>query len=247
MNHWIEGHPSGLAAVGLAVLAASANVFGAVVITVKRQWSTRGLELLLALSAGFMLSVAIADLIPEAVVRGGRPAGGVILLGFLLVHVTQHVFVRHFHFGQKTHVVGRGVAVSALIGLLLHTLIDGVAISSALRVDLRFGALVFGAIALHKLSEGVAISSLVLATGGSRRSAVGAATLLGAVSLLGVCLTEATPSLATHGLALAGGVTVYVGASNLIPEFQGKSGWYHSAAFLLGCVLYQAVAAFGSR
>mgnify|MGYP003339010578 CR=1 FL=1 len=70
--------------------------------------------------------------------------------------------------------------------------------------------------------------------------ALGAAGVLGGATLLGVWLTGAVPALATHGLALAGGVTVYVGASNLIPEFQGKPGWHHSAAFVVGCVLYLA-------
>jgi ZIP family zinc transporter/zinc and cadmium transporter len=228
--------------VGIAasVVAAVANLLGAVAVTSRRHWSASALELMIALSAGFMLSVAIADIIPEAILQGGRAAGATILAGFLLVHVTQHVFVRHFHYGEETHVVERSVAGSALVGLLLHTLVDGVAIASAFVVNTQLGVLVFGAIALHKLPEGFAIASLVLAAGGLRRAAIGAAAVLGAATVLGVWLTGAIPALATHGLALAGGVTVYVGASNLIPEFQGKPGWRHTAAFVLGCVLYLA-------
>jgi zinc and cadmium transporter len=221
-----------------ALLAATGNLVGAAAVTTRRHWTTRSLELMIALSAGFMLSVAIADIIPEAIVRGGAPAGEFVLGGFLLVHLTQHVFVRHFHFGEETHVVARNVAASALVGLLVHTLIDGVAIASAFAVGRPLGVLVFGAIALHKLPEGLAISSLVLAAGGSRAAALGAAAVLGGATLLGVFLTDVSPALTEHGLALAGGVTVYVGASNLIPEFQGKPGWHHSAAFLSGCALY---------
>ncbi|MEI8258606.1 MAG: ZIP family metal transporter [Deltaproteobacteria bacterium] len=184
--------------------------------------------------------MAIADIIPEAIAQGGRGAGATILAGFLLVHLTQHVFVRHFHYGEETHVVERSVAGSALVGLLLHTLVDGVAIAIAFVVNTELGVLVFGAIALHKLPEGFAIASLVLAAGGSRANALGAAAILGAATILGVWLTGAIPALGSHGLALAGGVTVYVGASNLIPEFQGKPGWHHSAAFITGCALYLA-------
>jgi zinc and cadmium transporter len=223
-----------------AIVAAAANVLGALVVTVRRSWSVRALELMIALSAGFMLSVAIADIIPQAISQGGKAAGAYVLTGFVLVHVTQHVFVRHFHFGEETHVVARSVAASALVGLLLHTLIDGVAIASAFVVSTSLGWLVFGAIALHKLPEGLAIASLVLAAGWTRRAAVGAAALLGAATVAGVLLTGASPLLSTHGLALAGGVTVYVGASNLIPEFQGKTGWHHSAMFVAGCALYIA-------
>ena len=109
-----------------SLVAALANVIGALAVAGRRNWSVRALELMIALSAGFMLSVAIADIIPEAISLGGKLAGAVVLTGFVLVHVTQHVFVRHFHFGEETHVVARNVAASALVGLLLHTLIDGV-------------------------------------------------------------------------------------------------------------------------
>jgi hypothetical protein len=37
---------------------------------------------------------------------------------------------------------------------------------------------------------------------------------------------------------LAAGVTLYVGASNLVPEFQGKKGWNLPVSFFLGCALY---------
>jgi zinc and cadmium transporter len=125
---------------------------------------------------------------------------------------------------------------------LLHTFGDGVAIASGFRVSTQLGLLVFGAIVLHKLPEGLAISSLVLASGGSRRAALGAAALLGTATVAGVLLTEEIGPLAHYGLALSGGVTLYVGASNLIPEFQGKTGWSHNIAFFGGVAMY-----FGAR
>ncbi len=223
-----------------AAVAALANVAGAAAVTSRRAWSTRSLELLIALSAGFMLSVSLADITPTAILRGGERAALVVLAGFLLVHLTQHAFVGHFHFGEETHPVARRVQLSALIGLLLHTFVDGVAIASAFLVSDRLGVLVFGAIFLHKLPEGLAISSLTLAAGGSRGAALGAAALLGGATIAGLLLTTAVAPLAQAGLALSGGVTLYVGASNLIPEFQGKSGWWHNLAFFGGCALYLA-------
>jgi hypothetical protein len=109
-----------------AVIAALANVVGAVAVTSRRSWSDRSLELLIAFSAGFMISVSLVDIIPEAISTSGMQAGVLILAGFLLVHLTQHVFVHHFHFGEETHAVSQQVGVAALIGLLLHTFVDGV-------------------------------------------------------------------------------------------------------------------------
>ena len=59
--------------------------------------------------------------------------------------------------------MGRGVAGSALVGLMLHTLVDGVAIATSFAVDGRLGGLVLAAIVLHKLPEGLAIGSLFVA------------------------------------------------------------------------------------
>ncbi|MDH3479830.1 MAG: hypothetical protein OEO20_16155, partial [Gemmatimonadota bacterium] len=40
--------------------------------------------------------------------------------------------------------------------------------------------------------------------------------------------------LSAHGLALSAGVTIYVAASNLVPEFQGKKGYGLPIAFFVG-------------
>ena len=218
-----------------AVVAAAGNVVGAAAITARPKWAPRTLELLLALSAGFLVAVSLTGLLPEALLAGGPTAPVIILLGFLLVHLTQHALVGHFHFGEETHVVGREVGNAALVGLLLHTFVDGVAIASAFHVGPDLGILVFGAILLHKVPEGLAIASLWVASGRTRRAALGAATALGVATLVGVALTEWLEPLRQAGLALSAGVTLYVGASNLIPEFQGKSGWGHNVAFFVGC------------
>jgi zinc and cadmium transporter len=227
-----------VSAIVFALVAAAANVAGAAAVTSRRAWSTRTLELLIALAAGFMLSVALADLVPDAIVRDGERGALFVLAGFLLVHLTQHALVGHFHFGEETHAVASHVSTSALAGLLLHTLGDGVAIASGFMVSPQLGVLVFGAIFLHKLPEGLAISSLVLAAGGTRAAALGASALLGMATIAGVILTGAIGPLAHYGLALSGGITLYVGASNLIPEFQGKAGWSHNLAFFGGVGSY---------
>ena len=103
--------------------------------------------------------------------------------------------------------------------------------------------MVFVAILLHKLPEGVTIASLMLAGGRSGASAVRAAALLGLATVIGVLLTDSLGFLERHGLALSGGVTLYVAASNLVPEFQGKRGWKLPAAFFAGAAMFYATRA----
>ena len=46
------------------------------------------------------------------------------------------------------------------------------------------------------------------------------------------CSPRSGAPLAEHGLAISAGVTLYVAASNLVPEFQAKRGWAMPAAVL---------------
>lgn len=225
-----------------ATAAAAANVLGAVAVISRTRWSVRALDAMVALSAGFMISVALTEILPEAIARGGERAAVVALVGYLLVHLTQHTLSAHFHFGEETHAVNHTVSVSALVGLLLHTFVDGVAIASGFAVNPRLGFVIFVAILLHKFPEGLAISSLFLAAGSGRRNALGAAAALGVATVAGVVVTDAVGSLGEWGLALAAGVTLYVAASNLVPEFQGKKGATLPIAFFAGCALF-----FGAR
>ena len=221
-----------------ALIAAAGNVLGALAVTRRAVRELRVIELLVAFGAGFMLSVAIVELLPAALGRSGAAAPALVLAGYLAVHLTQHTLTPHFHFGEETHPVSSVAGTSALVGLLLHTFFDGVAIASAFLVRSELGVMVFVAIFLHKLPEGVTISSLMLAGGRTGARAIGAAGLLGVATLVGVLFTEQLGFLVQHGLALAAGVTIYVAASNLVPEFQGKKGWKLPAAFFAGAAVF---------
>ena len=217
-----------------ALVAALGNVLGGLAVVRRAARGLRLIEHFVAFGAGFMLAVAIVEILPEAFARSGRAAPALVLAGYLAVHLTQHTLTTHFHFGEETHHVNDVAGTSALVGLLLHTFFDGVAIASAFLVGPQLGAMVFVAIFLHKLPEGLTISSLYLAVGRSAGQAVSAAALLGLATLAGVLLTDYVGFLVRHGLALSAGVTIYVAASNLVPEFQGKRGWKLPAAFFAG-------------
>lgn len=221
-----------------ALLSALANVAGALAVAGRARRGMRLLDALIAVAAGFMISVAMTQLVPEALRRGGQSAPIIMLMGYLAVHLTQHTLTRHFHFGEETHRVTTAISMSALAGLLMHTFVDGVAIAAGFTVGPELGALVFIGVVLHKLPEGLAIASLFLAAGQPPRIAVAAAGALGLTTLLGVLFTELLQPLADHGLPLAAGVTLYVAASNLVPEFQSRRGWSLALYFFGGCGLF---------
>ena len=218
--------------------AAAANILGAIAVTSRAQRSLRALDATLSFAAGFMISVALLDLFPTSIVVAGPIAPVMALGGYVVVHLTQHTIGRHFHFGEETHAVSEVVSVSALFGLLMHTFVDGVAVASGLRVSSGLGALVFVAVLLHKFPEGLAISSLFLAAGASRARAVMAAASLGVMTLAGLLVTDHLEFLKSYGLAISAGVTLYVAASNLVPEFQDRPGLRIPVSFVAGCGVY---------
>jgi zinc and cadmium transporter len=218
-----------------AVAAALGNVVGALAVVRQLRRGLRIIDTFLAFGAGFMLAVAVLGVLPE-VFRASPTAGVYVLLGYLAVHLAQHVLTPHFHFGEETHRLSSSAGNRALLGLTLHTFFDGVAIASGFLVSGKLGFLLFLAVLLHKLPEGVTIASVMVAGGQSQGRAVGGAVLIGCATIMGFLLTEQVAPLAQYGLALSAGVTLYVAASDLVPAFQARRGWLTALAFFGGAV-----------
>jgi ZIP family zinc transporter/zinc and cadmium transporter len=197
------------------------------------------LAALTGFGAGFMLALVILGMLPHAVeVRGGFIA---VLFGYLVVHVTQHSLTPHFHFGEETHadaMVSRRIGVWALVGLLPHSFFDGVAISSGFLENNSLGVLVFTGILLHKVPTGVSLGSIMLASGNSRGKTMAAVFALAGATVVGAAITPFIGAMAEYGLPLAAGVTLYVAASNLIPESQHARNLGVHGGFLAGVLAY---------
>jgi zinc and cadmium transporter len=210
----------------LGLTAAGANVFGGAII-VQRSWERRYLRYFVALGAGFMLATALVEMVPESIELRGRGAAFLILLGYLLVHFFEHAVTPHFHFGEETHpdeFMHSHKGFSVLLGLIIHTFFDGIAIASGFLVSNWLGWLIFFAIFLHKVPEGFTVSSVMLASGRSRRTAWGASVILGGATLAGVLTMALFRHHVGAGLPLSAGVTIYVAASDLIPEVNKEPG-----------------------
>ncbi|MGH7572993.1 MAG: ZIP family metal transporter [Gemmatimonadota bacterium] len=237
----------------LAFVAALGNILGGLLVGVRAHWSHVMLRLFVATGAGFLLCVALLRMLPEALELAPDQALPLAVAGYFLTHLFEHTLVRHFHFGEEVHteVVRGASSAAATLGLGLHSFFDGVSIAAGYHVSPSLGWLVFGAIALHKLPEGFTIASIVRAAGGSRRRAVGTAAVVGGACVLGAILLAGRADLAGPGLAMATGVTIYVAATDLVPEVNKEVGHHMAFTVLGGVVLYLltawALAAMGIR
>lgn len=210
----------------LGLTAAGANAFGGAVI-VQKHWERRYLRYFIALGAGFMLATAIVEMIPESVHERGSSAGYIILLGYLIIHFFEHTLSPHFHYGEETHneeFVHSHKRFSVLLGLIIHSFFDGVAIASGFLVSNWLGWIIFFAVFLHKIPEGFTVTSVMLASGLDKLRSWGASAILGAATFAGVMAMAALQRSVSYGLALSAGVTIYVAATDLMPEVNHEPG-----------------------
>ena len=236
-------------AVACAFVAGAANVTGGLLAARASGWDRVRQSYLVAVGAGFMLAAVLLRMVPESyrmAIEGSAAmlsVGTLILLGYLLVHFAEHVLLAHFHFGEETHhehwvepVVGH----TALLGLALHTLFDGISIGSGFLVNPQLGLLIAVAIFLHKIPEGFTVGSIMVAAGRSRRDAVLSAAFLGAVTVVGAFTTTLWSGSVKVALPVSAGAAIYVAASDLIPAVNEAKGIKKPLGVFAGVLLFYA-------
>lgn len=214
-------------AAALGLIAAAGNLLGGYFV-VRKEWPRQYLQYFLALGSGYMLAVVFVEILPESVRLAGTDAFFYVLIGFFLIHLFEHTIAPHFHFGEETHheeFEHSHARKTVLLGLGIHAFFDGVAIAAGFLISTWLGAIIFFAVFLHKLPEGFTVASMVLASGQSRANAIRAAAILGGSTLLGVALTSMLHGQLRYALPLAGGVTLYVAGTDLLPEINRQPNW----------------------
>ncbi|MBB5715683.1 ZIP family metal transporter [Sphingomonas aerophila] len=202
------------------------------------------LVLVLGLTAGIVLGVAVFDLIPEAVEMAGdrwttramvawvgAGLGLYMLLDRLLSRTERLPVAWRAHLGPAT--------------LTLHSFLDGMGIGLAFQIDHQAGWLVALAVLTHDIADGVNTVSLCMAAQSeayARRwlAINGAAPLLGVIAGLGVVIPAG--ALAPM-LAIFAGVFLYIGACELVPRSHALDPRLRTTlASLAGMALMFAVA-----
>lgn len=239
------------------LLAAFSNILGGLIISFPTVYkrSKDYLQYFLAFGAGFMLAVIFIELLPRIFIlwQGDGEESLVlpmvlVLGGYLLTQFFEHTIAPHIHLGEEVHhcdehIISEKSAYSAIGGLLIHTFFDGVSISAAMQVNTKVGILVFLAIFLHKIPEGLTVASLILATGKGLKEVLIATSIIGLATLVGVLIAGNLGISVKYALPLAVGITIYVAASDLIPELnhQGKKRPLLSVFVVLGVALFFAL------
>ena len=230
----------------LGLTAAAANGLGGAVI-LHRNWSEKFLRYFVALGSGFMLATALLEMMPESMKLDAKHAPLLVVAGYFLVHLFEHTVTPHFHFGEETHAeefIAAHKGYSVLFGLAIHTFFDGIAIASGFLVSGWLGWVIFIAVFLHKIPEGFTAASVMIASGRSKQVAWIASAILGAATVVGVLTMSVFSSAVSYGLPLSAGVTLYVAASDLMPEVNKEPGIAMAVLVFLGAGILTALEHF---
>lgn len=222
-------------------LAGLATLLGIFLVVKKEQWVRKNLIYLLSFSAGILLSFSLLHLLPEAIAQNNQSYLWT-LLSFFLFYAIEHILGIHQCEKDKECKQHETFTLVSWIGLLVHSVIDGVVIGAGFEVSQSLGILSTLAVLLHELPEGISTMSVMLYGGYSINKAVSRsfwvaiATPLGALGTYFLLRNINTGFLGIL-LAIAAGSFLYVAASDLIPEIHKKSKWGNILLTLFGILI----------
>ncbi|MBI1909498.1 MAG: ZIP family metal transporter [Deltaproteobacteria bacterium] len=201
-------------------LMISVSVFSGSLIPLALSWTKDHLPVFLAFSAGVMLGATLMHLLPESYELMGKFSSFWVLAGFLFFYTFEKFVTVHICEALDCEVHSMGI--TAILGLSVHALADGIALGSGLLVS-GLGLIVFLTIFFHKLPEAFALTSILIHEKYPRSRIVLFNLLLVVMVPLGALLVRglvSSPNSATAGTALAfsAGTFLHISLSDLLPE-----------------------------
>jgi ZIP family zinc transporter/zinc and cadmium transporter len=226
-------------ALAFSAIAGSGSLVGTVLVLGREAFVRRWSNVAVALAAGAMAATAISHLFPEAV-EAHASAPLWTLGGFAFFFLLNQVVSFHACGKGLTHL--HPIGVVALVGILVHSFFDGVAVGAGFGATEGTGRVVSAAVFAHELPEGAITVIILLHTGVSRARALAWGVVCGALTPLGALATLAfgartEPQVLGALLGVSAGSFLYVASVNLIPEANKESSRRVAVAFLGGIAL----------
>ncbi len=223
-----------------SLLACAVTTVGILVIRRYEDWGTRHSAYFMSFAAGVLISVSFMHIIPESLEM--HPYAPTLLLaGFLGMHLLNRLL--RVYACQDGGAQDYAVGIIPMLGIGLHSFIDGIIYSVTFNVSVFTGILAAIGMILHEFPEGI-VTFVLLTRGGfkPKRAAIYAFLSAALTTPLGTLLSF--PFIhqiqrATLGglLAISAGVLVYVGASHLLPAVEKENARYSLLALLAGVLV----------
>ncbi|RYU61971.1 ZIP family metal transporter [Methylolobus aquaticus] len=185
---------------------------------------------------GALLTVALLDLLPDAVEKvGPERVGGLFatvlagLMGFFLLEkllIWRHCHASECHVHSEAH-FHQPAGTLIVLGDGIHNLVDGVLIGAAFLVDIQLGVVTSLAVAAHEIPQEVGDFAILLQSGypPARAFMYNLLSSLGAVvgGVLAYLGLESMHDSLPYFLAIAASSFIYVAVADLIPSLHRKT------------------------
>jgi zinc and cadmium transporter len=204
-------------------------------------------HLILGLSAGLMLGVVGFDLVPEALSQQPGELFGVpsvmlaAVIGFLTLHILERSLAIHRGHEDEQgeyagHVHAPGVGIFAASALVVHSLLDGLAIGAGFQAGSTVGAVVAIAVLSHDFADGFNTYTITSLYGNDRRRALTLLVVDALAPVTGAAITllvTIPPELLGLYLGFLAGVLLYLATSDILPEAHA----HHPSRLTLACTV----------
>lgn len=197
-------------------------------------WSAYSFNLLTSFAAGVLITIAMVHMLPAGFPVLGEQAGIFILLGFLAIFLFERFGPSHTRGEEHCHHIGW----SALVGLVVHSFVGGVALGASLE-EQKLALALLSAILIHKMPETLAIAGLLLQSHWKKKEICIAVFILSIMEPLGILFSSQT-LLSHRALAMvtaaSAGMFLYVATQEFLPTLfrAAHPPWRKLAAFFIG-------------
>ena len=212
---------------------------GGAIPLLNRKLRDEHMTLLMAFSAGVLLSTGLNHMIVESYAEAGRWAMLAVSLGFLLLYGYEKLAMIHACRERDCEVHQLGVA--ALIGLGIHSLLDGFAVAVSFEFAQPLGSLVVVAVLVHRLPTGISIATILLANKYQKPRAWMTLSIIAGLAVMGGVVGVLVPLgekfILSLAVGLSGGTFLYISTSDLLPMAHESNRDYRVPfCFLFGFV-----------
>lgn len=224
----------------LVLMSSLATFFGGLIIRASTDRTKAALTITIGITAGFLLSLGFLSLMPEALSSevGGLSNLKWIVLGSLLLFFIEHIISPHFHLGDSSQSLSPSNALIFLLALSIHSLMDGITLAVARNAGIYLGFVVALGLILHRLIEGMSLATVLKQAKYKEEYVLFAPLLLSVSFILGYFGVHFLQLPVGPLLGFICGVTIYVGATEMLPELRHADRFIALISILTGVGLY---------
>jgi len=227
-------------AFGASFVAAVVTSIGIYVIRRFERWGRENSIYFVCFAAGVLISVSFMHIIPKAFSMNAH-APFYLFAGYIGLHLFNR-FINAFvcdKSGDEQYAIG----LVPMVGIGLHSFIDGFIYSITFTVSVFTGLLAATGMVLHEFPEGI-ITYLLLVRAGFREKVAWILAFLAAAATTPLGMLVSYPYISRIDkpflgalLAFSAGALVYVGATHLLPQAEVERKRYSLLALGAGVLI----------